>query len=74
VFSVFQTVYQINLLNCCLNMMVVCEEDCAVIGYQLFMVMVSVLGLATEEFVTTKALGISEEHLLLEEARLGQSV
>jgi hypothetical protein len=55
-------------------MMVVCEEDCAVIGYQLFMVMVSVLGLATEEFVTTKALGISEEHLLLEEARLGQSV
>jgi hypothetical protein len=40
--------------------MLVCEQDCAVIGYQLFVVMVSVLGLAIEEFVTKKALGISE--------------
>jgi hypothetical protein len=55
-----QAVYQINLLNCCCNLMLVCEDDCAVIGYQLFVVMVSVLGLSTQEFVSNKALGISD--------------
>jgi hypothetical protein len=40
--------------------MLVCEEDCAVIGYQLFVVMVSVLGLSAEQFVSSKALGISD--------------
>jgi hypothetical protein len=59
-FYVFQTIHQINLLNCCSNLMSLCQDDCTVIGYQLFVVMVSVLGLATEEFVTNKALGISE--------------
>jgi hypothetical protein len=44
--------------------MLVCEQDCAVIGYQLFVVMICVLGLATEEFVTKEALGISEQHLI----------
>lgn len=31
------------------------------IGYQLFVVIISVLGLATEEFVTKEALGIFEQ-------------
>ncbi|GFG28909.1 hypothetical protein Cfor_12253 [Coptotermes formosanus] len=51
-----ETIHQINLLNCCSNLMSLCQDDCTVIGYQLFVVMVSVLGLATEEFVTNKAL------------------
>jgi hypothetical protein len=40
--------------------MLVCQDDCAVIGYQLFVVMVSVLGLSTQEFVSSKALGTSD--------------
>jgi hypothetical protein len=40
--------------------MSLCQDDCTVIGYELFVVMVSVLGLATEELVSNKALGISE--------------
>jgi hypothetical protein len=59
---VFQALYQINLLNCCCNLMLVCEDDCAVIGYQLFVVMVSVLGLSTQEFISNKALGIYDYH------------
>ncbi|XP_021931973.1 dynein assembly factor 5, axonemal isoform X2 [Zootermopsis nevadensis] len=52
-----ETAYQIQLLSCCSNLMVVCEQDCKMIGYQLFVVIISVLGLATEEFVTKEALG-----------------
>ena len=40
--------------------MTLCQDDSTAIGYQLFVVLVSVLGLATEEFVTNKALGIYE--------------
>jgi hypothetical protein len=60
VYCVFQAKYQMNLLVCCFNLMLVCEDDCAVIGYQLFVVMVSLLGLSAQECVSNKALGISD--------------
>ncbi|XP_069682161.1 dynein axonemal assembly factor 5 isoform X2 [Periplaneta americana] len=47
-----EALYQRNLLNCCITLMLVCKEDCKEISYQLFVIMISILGLASNDDVT----------------------
>ncbi|KAJ9573896.1 hypothetical protein L9F63_008756, partial [Diploptera punctata] len=58
--------YQHQLLNCCNALMSVCEEDSKVISFQLFTVMISVLGLAADDSVKKSALDLLRELQLME--------
>ncbi|PSN32857.1 Dynein assembly factor 5 [Blattella germanica] len=58
--------YQLHLLNCCEALISVSETDCREIGYQLFIVALSVLGLAADEIVNKRALDCMHELQLME--------